>query len=253
MLLKESSQKKSTRKVFSCKIMFQFIDRERKSFELVQTVFKNSQFLIHFEIVRQFLIDVNVFKKEFEAFVYHVKSNREDVTKPIVIKSIVFLSKIFISIEKRYWSTKLEVVVVVWIVKKLHHMIRASKHSTIIWTNHSVIATIIKQTKMITSNIDKLNLRLVRIDMYFSQFDLDIRHKSKRDHVISDALFRLSTFQNDNEKITDNSDNKILDDINVYVETLIEMFFNFKSRLVSVYKIDKEWFSLYVMLKNVHI
>jgi hypothetical protein len=138
-------------------------------------------------------------------------------------------------------------------VKKLHHMIRASKHSTIIWTNHSVIATIIKQTKMITSNIDKLNLRLVRIDMYLSQFDLDIRHKSKRDHVISDALSRLSTFQNDNEKISDNSDNNTLDDINVYVETLIEMFSNFKSRLVSVYKIDKEWFSLYVMLKNVHI
>jgi hypothetical protein len=113
MLLKESSQKKSTRKVFSCKTMFQFIDRERKSFELVQIVFKNSQFLTHFEIVRQFLIDVNASKKEFEAFVYHVKSDREDVTKSIAIKSIVFLSKIFISVEKRYWSTKLEIVVVV--------------------------------------------------------------------------------------------------------------------------------------------
>ncbi len=103
---------------------------------------------------------------------------------------------------------------------------------------------------MITLNIDKLNLRLVRANMYLSQFDLDIKHKSKRDHVISNVLSRLSSFQSDETKITDNSNNNvendensnsnILDDINVYVEILIEMSSNFKTRLVNVYKIDKK-------------
>ncbi len=74
--------------------------RELKSFELIQVVFKNSQFLTHFNLVRQFLIDVNTFKDEFEAFAYHLK--REDIAKSIAIESIVFLSKILISVERRY-------------------------------------------------------------------------------------------------------------------------------------------------------
>jgi hypothetical protein len=122
MLLKELSQKRSARKIFSCKIMFQFTNRELKSFELVQSVFKSSRFLTHFNLVRQFLIDVNAFKKKFEAFVYHLK--REDVTKSTAIKSIVYWNKILISVKERYWFIKLEIAAVVWIVKKLHHMIR---------------------------------------------------------------------------------------------------------------------------------
>jgi hypothetical protein len=175
MLLKESSQKRSARKTFSCKIMFQSIDRELKSFELVQSIFKNSRFLIHFDLMRQFLIDVNAFKNEFEAFVYHLK--RDDMIKSTAIEFIVFLSKILIFVEKRYWSIELKIIAMIWIVKKLHHMIKASKHATIIWIDHSVTASIVKQSKMFTSNTNKLNLRLVRVDMYLSQYDLDIRHK----------------------------------------------------------------------------
>jgi hypothetical protein len=218
MLLKRSSQKESARKTFFCKILFQFIDRELKSFELIQSIFKNSQFLTHFNLMRQFLIDVDVSKKDFEAFVYHIKKERDDMTKSIAIKSIVFLSKIFISVEKRYWSTKLKVVAIVWVVKKLHHMIQTSKHLTIIWTDHSIIVSIIKQTKMHTSNTNKLNLRLVKIDMYLSQFDLNVRHKSDRDHVISNALFRLSFFDSSAEVFTNT-----LKDVEIYAKILIEM------------------------------
>jgi hypothetical protein len=191
--------------------------------------------------MRQFLIDVDAFKNGFEAFVYHLK--RDDMIKSTAIELIVFLSKILIFVEKRYWSIELEIVAVIWIVKKLHHMIRASKHSTIIWTDHSVIVSIVKQTKMSISNTNKLNLRLVRIDMYLSQFDLNVRHKSNRDHVISNALSRLSFFNNSTEEITNT-----LKDVKVYVETLIEMSFTFKTRLIEIYKSDREWSSLYVML-----
>jgi hypothetical protein len=165
----------------------------------------------------------------------------------------VFLSKILISVEKRYWSTKLEIAAVVWIVKKLHHMIRVSKHLIIIWTDHAVTAVIAKQTKMTTSNSDKFNLRLVRVEMYLSQFDLNIRHKSERDHIISDALSRLSCF--DERKFTKNQDDNILDDIDayVYVEILVKMSLKFRIRLIDVYNIDKEWSVLYVMLSILKI
>jgi hypothetical protein len=251
MLLKESSQKKSARKIFSCKIMFQLTNRELKSFEFLQSVFKNSRFLTHFDLVRRFLINVNVFKKDFEAFVYHVKKEREDKAKSTTIESIVFLSKTLTAVEKRYWFIELEIVAVVWIVRKLHHMIRVSKHSIIIWTNHSATTVIIKQIKLNIINIDKLNLRLIKTIMYLSQFELNIRHKSERDHIISNVLSRLSSFEN--EKSQKNHNNNILNDINAYVETLIEMFFIFKNQLVQVYKIDKKWSSLYDMLTTLNI
>jgi hypothetical protein len=251
LLKNSSSQREHARKAYVDRIIIDNrTTRKKKSFEMIQKTFKNSRFLTHFDSIRQFLIDVNAFKKEFEVFVYHIKKDREDMTKSTIIESIVFLSKILTSTKKRYWSTKLEVVVVVWIVKKLHHMIRASKHSTIIWTNHSITTSIVKQSKMFTSNTDKLNLRFVRVDMYLSQFDLDIRHKSKRDHVISDVLSRLSFFQND-EKTMKNSNDNILNDIDAYVETLMKMSIIFKNRLIEVYKTNREWSTLYEMLATV--
>jgi hypothetical protein len=243
MLLKESSQKKSTRKIFSCKIMFQFTNRELKSFELVQSVFENSRFLIHFDFVRQFLIDLNAFKKKFEAFIYYLK--REDVTKSTAIEAIVFLNKTLISIQKRYWFIELEIAVVVWIVKKLHHMIRAFKHLSIIWIDHAIIAVIARQTKTIISNTDKLNLRLIRVEMYLSQLELNIWQKIDRDHVISTALFRLSCFD---EKFTEKQNADTLNDIKTYVDILIKMSSQFKNRLVQDYKTNKQWSALYEML-----
>ncbi len=44
--------------------------------------------------------------------------------------------------------------------------------------------------------IDKLNLRLVRISQYLSQFSLNVRHCTRKLHTISNALFKLLAFKN---------------------------------------------------------
>jgi len=44
--------------------------------------------------------------------------------------------------------------------------------------------------------IDKLNLRLVRISQYPSQFSLNVRHFTRKLHTISNALFKLLAFKN---------------------------------------------------------
>jgi hypothetical protein len=128
-------------------------------------------------------------------------------------------------------------------------MIRVSKHSIIIWTDHSVTAVIVKQIKLSIINIDKLNLRLIRVVMYLSQFDLNVRHKSKRDHIISDVLSRLSSFED--EKFTKNLENDILNDIDAYIEILVKMFNAFKKRLIQAYKTNSEWALLYKMLTEI--
>ncbi len=252
LLLKNSSfQKDHVRKAYVSKTILKNSSKKKlKTFEMIQKIFKNSRFFTHFDLVRQFLIDVNVFKEDFETFAYHLK--RKDMTKSTIVESIVFLSKTLISTEKRYWSTELKIAIVVWMIKKLHHMIRVSRHFIIIWTDHSVIVVIIKQTKMITSNTNKLNLRLVKANMYLFQFDLNVKHKFERDHIISNVLFRLSSWE-DEEKFIIKHENNILNDINVYVETLMQMFSNFKTRLIAAYKFDREWSSLYFMLKILKI
>jgi hypothetical protein len=86
--------------------------------------------------------------------------------------------------------------------------------------------------------------------MYLFQFDLNVKHKSKWNHVISNVLSRFSYFENENFKNNHNDD--ILNDIKTYVEILIKMFSTFKNRLIEDYKKNKQWFFLYVMLKNLH-
>jgi hypothetical protein len=54
------------------------------------------------------------------------------------------------------------------------------------------------------SNVDRLNIRLIRASQYLSQFELDIRYKPGRQHTFPDAIFRLTSItisKYDNDEI----------------------------------------------------
>lgn len=156
---------------------------------------------MHHNSHRQLYLNVNASRKfEFEAIVYHVKKDKSAFDKENV-KLILFLSKCLSSTESRYWLTELKIVELIWVTKRIHHMIAAfnktqsfRKSQIKIFTNHSVITSIVKQTKLSFSNIDKLNLRLMRASTYLSQFNMNVQHKSKKLHVIFDALLRLFNY-----------------------------------------------------------
>ncbi len=134
--------------------------------------------------------------------IFHVKENSEEdiIFKRANIELIMFLSKILISAKTRYWFIELEMTDVVWVVRKVRHLIKSSRKSfTIIFTNHSILISIIKQITLNTSNIDKLNLRLVRVSQYLSVLFIDIKIKSEKFHIILDALFRLFFIMNKNK------------------------------------------------------
>ena len=101
--------------------------------------------------------------------------------------------KILTSIEIRYWLTKLKIAEMMWIVQKIRHIMKAFKWSTIVFTNYVATIDLTRQTILSFSFIDKLNLRLVRVSQYFSQFRIEIHHKLKRLHVVSNVLSRLIT------------------------------------------------------------
>ena len=71
---------------------------------------------------------------------------------------------------------------------------------TIIYTDHDVALKIIKQILLIISFIDKLNFRLMRASDCLQHFNLNIRHKFKKQYIISDILFKLFSDNNDLQK-----------------------------------------------------
>ena len=133
-------------------------------------------------------------------------------------------------------------------MRKTRHFIETFQHFTIIFIDHVVNVFIIKQTTFIFNNINKLNLRLIRVFIYLSQFRLNIRYRSDKRHVLSDVLSRLSTnrsFMNENENLdlksyhVDLKNSSINDQCFVYHETLINMFVVFRQRLIDEYVKEK--------------
>ena len=60
------------------------------------------------------------------------------------------------------------------------------------FTDYAANTSIIKQMIFANNNIDKLNFRLVRAFIYFSQFRLNFKYRPGKKHVIPDAFSRLS-------------------------------------------------------------
>ncbi len=78
-----------------------------------------------------------------------------------------------------------------------------SFQSTIIYINYDATLDIVKQTSLITFFINKLNLRLIRASNYLQRFNLNIRYKLNKQHIVLDALLRL-VFANVNAKVFSN-------------------------------------------------
>ena len=103
----------------------------------------------------------------------------------------MFLNRMFTSTEEKYWFTKLKMIDLIWLIKRIRHLIETFKHVIIIYTNHAVNLFITRQIKFTNNSVDKLNMKLIRTSIYFFQFRLNIRYKSNKKHIISNVFNRL--------------------------------------------------------------
>ena len=126
-------------------------------------------------------------------------------------------------------------------------MIMNSTHSVVIYIDHVVNSVIINQIKLISSSVDKLNLKLIRAFTYLSQFRLRVFHRIDKSNIVSDVLSRLSTIRHfsSNTKV-DSLDLKFYhshveeSDLNENSvrATLIEMSSKFRKKLIVEYQED---------------
>ena len=87
---------------------------------------------------------------------------------------------------------------------------------------------------MIIIFIDKLNLRFVKIFDYIQRFELNIRHKSNKQHIVSNILFKLININIDT--IFDENELNVL-----FITILIEVEKNFFKKIIENYFIDLNW------------
>ena len=177
LLRASSSNKKNTRKRHSqITIVNSSTKAELNSFNQLQDAFSRSIFLIHYDRTRTLFVDVDVSKeRDYEVIIYHVKMIFENLSKSShrqMIESILFLSKMLALAKQRYWLTELKMTTLIWFVRKLRLIILSFDHLTIVYTNHVVNSTIVNQTKLTSSNMKKLNIKLIRAFIYLSQFRL---------------------------------------------------------------------------------
>ena len=120
-------------------------------------------------------------------------------------------------------------------LKKTKHIVEISSNKTIVYIDHEFAFDIASQTTMTTISIDKLNLRFVRVSDYIQRFNLDIRHKSDKQHIVSDVLSRLINDNINASMIKDFDENEF--DV-LFTISLIEMKKDFRNRILDDYKID---------------
>ena len=272
-----SGAKGPARKRSAVKVLFYDpTDLEKRCFDDLKQAFAAPTFLAHFDQHRPLYVDLDASKAwGFAAMVYHVKEDsNKDLARPFPrtdVQPIMFLSKMLNSAEGNYWPTELEVAGIVWVVRKIRHLVEASKGLTVIYTDHSAAVPISRQTSLSSSSTDKLNLRLVRASQYLSQFDLVVKHKSGKSNVVPDALSRLRAAVRKDHESPDGvldalftepalaeafnippaeaSRRPMADLPEIYHATLVNMTDDFKARLREAYGQDEHWEDLRDMLQ----
>ena len=78
-------------------------------------------------------------------------------------------------------------------MRKIRLIIVSSNYSTVVYTNYGVSLSIVRQIKFTSSNIDCLNIKLVRVSIYLLQFRLNVYYRFGKSNLVFDVLSWLFT------------------------------------------------------------
>lgn len=143
--------------------------------------------------------------------------------------------------KSHYWPIELEVAGLVWVVEKTRHFFEAGQEVTTVFTDHLAATFIANQTNLSTANSERLNLRLIWTSQYLSQFDIDVKYRPGKIHLVPDALSQLL------RDTTTPPNTSLLDELTIpeaefaFTATLVEMSLGFRKRLLIAYANDSQW------------
>ena len=136
----------------------------------------------------------------------------------------------------------MKIICLIWIIKKICHMINEFLINIVIWTDHFIIIQIMRQMTLISSFTDKLNLCLVRALQYCFQFCINIWHHSDQLNIILNTLScLLNKIMNFKNQLFRNTFENIDDKIHIYHIIVIKMSSDFWNKIKKVYLKNKKW------------
>lgn len=253
LLLKAAPREGNARRSFASKEpLKQPSEAELASFEAIQAELSSPRFLHHHDRTKQLYVDIDASKERgIGAMAYHIQDDRThtDHSKPpgqMMVLPVLFLSRRLTPAEINYWPTELEVAGVVWAIRKIRHMIEASpaEKPCVIYTDHSATAEIARQSSLVSTSTDRLNLRHVRASQYIQQFPLRIFHRPGKSNAIADALSRLPTEDEESENPTKGphqGEFDRLEETYAWNVSLTELSSEFRSEVMKGYNEDSRW------------
>ena len=102
--------------------------------------------------------------------------------------------------------------------------------------NHKTNSTIIFQPKFFLTFVNKLNLKLIKIFMYFLQYRFRVFYKNEKFNVVFNVFFRLFIKKYNSINVTVNNLNVDVFNENVITKTFIEINDKFRRKLIKEYK-----------------
>ena len=115
-------------------------------------------------------------------------------------------------------------------------MIVSFDYSVTVFTDYKANSKIIAQIKLFSTFVDKLNLRLVKISIYLSQYRIRVFHKNDKTNIVFDALFRLFIKKHNVVNRLVNSLNVDVFNENAIKKNFVEISDEFRRKLIKEYK-----------------
>ena len=220
------------------------------SFDVLQNILTKFFYLIHSNTKKQLFLDFDVNKKfDFDVILYYVKKifhkNDDKYFSRHVIESIFFLSRFIINAKSKYWFIELKIIEIIWVLKKTRYIVETIFDIIIIYINYDVAIDIAKQATLIIIFMNKLNFRLMRAFDYIQRFNLNIKYKLEKQHIISNVLFKF--VNNNTNSLVKNIDENEFDVL--FTIFLIEINSKFKQYIVNEYKSNLNWQRICYFLK----
>ena len=104
----------------------------------------------------------------------------------------------------------------------------------VIFTNHDATLNIVKQISITTTFIDKLNFCFIRTSNYIQRFNVELRYKLEKQHIVFDALSRFVSI-NTNIALAKKKLNTL------FTIVLIKIEKSFRRKLIAEYIFDLNW------------
>ena len=172
LLLKGAPKQGNDRKAHARNSTWIATEAEKRAFDLLQNEFRTAKFIAHYDPERQLYVDLDASYDGMGAMAYYVKQGyaHTDLSKPpprTQVVLVLFLSRGLSTAERRYWPTELEVFCLVWVLKKVRHLVEAARDPVVVYTDHGATVGLATQSTLHTTTaVERLNLRLVRASEY---------------------------------------------------------------------------------------